>query len=126
MKGKFDKISKSSIKRHHSSSNNQFNNLLDYYLAGLIEGDGSIIVPKTIRNQRGKLIYPVVKITFIEKDAPLAEKIKVVLNGDKLVYHKNSKYLNLLFQDLNTIQRIAILLNGKMRRAKIEALDRFN
>ena len=28
--------------------------MLGYYLAGLIEGDGSIIVPKTIRNQKGK------------------------------------------------------------------------
>ena len=50
--------------------------LLGYYLAGLIEGDGSIIVPKTIRNQMGKLLYPKVKITFVDKDAPLAEKIE--------------------------------------------------
>jgi hypothetical protein len=55
MKGKLSKISKSSFKRrqYHSSSNND--NLLGHYLAGLIEGDGSIIVPKTIRNQKGKL-----------------------------------------------------------------------
>jgi len=45
--------------------------LLGHYLAGLIEGDGSIIVPKTVRNEKGKLLYPVVKITFVEKDAPL-------------------------------------------------------
>ncbi|KAF2135062.1 uncharacterized protein K452DRAFT_261118, partial [Aplosporella prunicola CBS 121167] len=53
-KGKLGKRSKSSFKRrqYHSSSNND--NLLGHYLAGLIEGDGSIIVPKTIRNQKGK------------------------------------------------------------------------
>src|SRR5690554_1965215 len=39
--------------------------LLGHYLAGLIEGDGSIIVPKTVRNQKGKLLYPVVKITIL-------------------------------------------------------------
>jgi hypothetical protein len=50
-------------------------------LAGLIEGDGSIIVPKTIRNQKGKLLYPVVKITFVKKDAPLAQKIMEVIKG---------------------------------------------
>lgn len=41
-----------------------------------------------------------------------------------MVYPKNSKYLNLLFQDLNSIQNIAVLLNGKMRTPKIEALHR--
>lgn len=40
------------------------------------------------------------------------------------MYHKNSKYLDLLFQDLNSIQKIAVLLNGKMRTPKIEALHR--
>lgn len=105
MKGKLGNISKSSFKRRlcHSSSNNDSKKLLGHYLAGLIEGDGSIIVPKTIRNQKGKLLYPVVKITFVEKDAPLAKKIKEVLNGGTLVYPKNSRYLNLLFQDLSSM-----------------------
>ena len=31
------------------------NKQLGNYLAGLIEGDGTIIVPKTIRNQQGKI-----------------------------------------------------------------------
>jgi hypothetical protein len=37
-------------------------------LAGLNEGDGSIIVPKTIRNQKGKLLYPSISslLYFIE------------------------------------------------------------
>jgi len=104
VRGKLGKIFKSSFKRrqYHSSSNND--NLLGHYLAGLIEGDGSIIVPKTIRNQKGKLLYPVVKITFVDKDALLAIKIKESLNGGTLVYPKDSRYLNLLFQDLNLLQ----------------------
>lgn len=102
MKGKLGKISKSSFERpqYHCSSNDA--NLLGHYLAGLIEGDGSIIVPKTIRNQKGKLLYPVVKITFVEKDAPLAMKIKQSLNGGTLVYPKDYIYLDLLFQYLNS------------------------
>ncbi len=69
VKGKFREISKSSFKRrpYHSLSNNEPSKLLGHYLAGLIEGDGSIIVPKTIplralralgccaRNQKGKI-----------------------------------------------------------------------
>jgi hypothetical protein len=98
--------------------------MLGYYLAGLIEGDGSIIVPKTHRNQKGKLLYPKVKITFVDKDAPLAIKIQEVLGAGTLEYPRNTKYVNLLFQDVNSLRNIAVLLNGKMRTPKIEALHR--
>jgi hypothetical protein len=100
------------------------NNMLGYYLAGLIEGDGSIIVPKNHRNEKGKLLYPKVKITFVNKDSPLAIKIKEVFGGGTLEYPKNTKYLNLLFQDVNSLQKFAVLLNGKFRTPKIEALHR--
>lgn len=104
--------------------NNSTTTRLGSYLAGLIEGDGSIIVPKTIRNQKGNLLYPVVKITFVQKDAPLAVKIQEIIGGGKIVHPKNSNYIDLLFQDLNSIQKIAVLLNGNMRTPKIEALYR--
>jgi len=56
VKGKLTKISKSSFKKllEEFSTNEDSSKLLGHYLAGLIEGDGSIIVPKTIRNQKGK------------------------------------------------------------------------
>lgn len=78
-------------------------------MAGLIEGDGSIIVPQTKRNQKGKMLYPVVKITFVKKDAPLAQKILNVIGGGTIVYPKNSGYLNLLFQDLKSIKKFFLL-----------------
>lgn len=114
---------------YHKNSNNENNNdlktnMLGYYLAGLIEGDGSIIVPKTLRNQKGKLLYPRVKITFVDKDAPLAIKIKEVFGAGTLEYPINTKYVNLLFQDVDSLQKIAVHLNGKMRTPKIEALHR--
>jgi hypothetical protein len=65
-----------------------------------------------------------VKITFVKKDLPLALKIKEVINGGTIEYPKNSGYLNLLFQDVVSIQKIAVLLNGRMRTPKIEALHR--
>jgi len=40
------------------------------------------------------------------------------------VYPKDSNYLDLLFQDIKSIKNIAVLLNGKMRTPKIEALHR--
>lgn len=79
MKTRIGKLIKSSFKQtlFYSNLNNETNlsNNLGSYLAGLIEGDGSIIVPKTIRNQKGKLLYPKVKITFVEKDTSLAYKL---------------------------------------------------
>jgi hypothetical protein len=48
--------------------------LLGHYLAGLIEDDGSIITPKSLKNEKGKLLYPRIKITFVDKDVPLAKK----------------------------------------------------
>lgn len=61
MKTIIGKIIKSSFKHilFYSNSNNKtdLNNNLGFYLAGLIEGDGSIIVPKTVRNQKGKLLF---------------------------------------------------------------------
>ena len=51
--GKANKILKSSLEPLSFLPNNSTNKKLGGYLAGLIEGDGSIIVPKTIRNQKG-------------------------------------------------------------------------
>lgn len=70
------------------------------------------------------MLYPIVKITFVKKDLPLALKIKEVINGGTIQHLKNTDYLNLLFQDVNSIQKIAVLLNGNMRTPKIEALYR--
>jgi hypothetical protein len=47
------------------------------YLAGLIEGDGSIIVPEQIKSD--KVRYPYFKITFHLNNLPWAEKIREVL-----------------------------------------------
>lgn len=70
------------------------------------------------------MLYPIVKITFVEKDLPLTLKIKDVIGGGTIVHPKDSNYINLLFQDVNSIQKIAVLLNGKMRTPKLEALYR--
>jgi len=109
------------------SDNTELNtnhNQLGYYLAGLIEGDGSIIVPYTIRNKNGKLLYPKIKITFVGKDAPLANKLKNVLKNGTIESPKNKDYVNLLIQDTKTLYVLTKLINGKMRTPKIEALHR--
>ena len=49
---------------------------LGSYLAGLVEGDGTIVVPKTERSAKGKLNYPSIQITFQLKDFPLCQAIQ--------------------------------------------------
>jgi hypothetical protein len=110
------------LRKLHIGNNYYDNNLLGHYLAGLIEGDGSIITPKLHRNVKGKLLYPRIKITFVNKDIPLANKIKHVLGGGTIVNYPNSNYSELLFQDLETIKKVVLLINGKMRTPKIVAL----
>jgi hypothetical protein len=51
-------------------------------LAGLIEGDGSIIVPKTIRNQKGKLLYP--SISSLRYFIEIKKKYKLIIFGSLL------------------------------------------
>jgi hypothetical protein len=60
----------------------------------------------------------------VSKDAPLAIKIKKVLGAGTLEYPKNTNYLNLLIQDIPTLYKITVIINGKMRTPKIEALHR--
>jgi hypothetical protein len=51
-----------------NSSNMQF----AHYIAGLIEGDGTIHIPKSERSTKGNLNYPSIQIVFHLKDLPLA------------------------------------------------------
>lgn len=53
------------------------------------------------------LLYPKVKITFVDKDAPLAIKLQEVFGGGTLEYPKNTKYVNLLFQDVTSLEKIS-------------------
>ena len=56
------------LKLNNSLSHHKFIS----YLTSLIEGDGTIIVPKTERSSKGKLNYPFVQIVFYLKNLPLA------------------------------------------------------
>jgi hypothetical protein len=76
-------------------------NQLGYYLAGLIEGDGTFYIPKAKHDKNGKLRYPRISIVFPNKDIPLAYKIISVLKGGTLT-KTNGNYKVLFIQDLIT------------------------
>ena len=92
---------------------NPLNNTTKYtigpYLAGLFEGDGHIILSKVI-NSKGKISYPYIAVTFVNKDLPLVNKFIELLKylKDKNITNKYSFLLNNIFYD--SILALTLLL----------------
>jgi hypothetical protein len=57
---------------------------LGHYLAGLVEGDGTIIVPTNDKTEKGKSIHPIIRIPFALPDLPLAEKLQQKLGCGRI------------------------------------------
>lgn len=110
-----------------NSTNSTFNNKSNYnnfgsYLAGLIEGDGSIVVPKTDRSPKGKLNYPCINLVFNLRDFPLAQLIQKELGTGSLSMMKGINAYLLQINSLEGILKLVNLLNGNMRTSKINSL----
>lgn len=91
------------------------NNNLGAYLAGLIEGDGTIIVPDPNIKKRSALI----RICFNIKDLPLGKLILDKLGGHgKIVYPKEGKYFLIEFTTYAGLYKITNLINGYFRTPK--------
>jgi hypothetical protein len=99
----------------------KYNSNFSYYLAGLIEGDGTIIVPKTERSDKGKLFYPSIQIAFNLKDLPLALLIQKNLGHGSLIRKKGINAYLLTINNLEGIILIVNLINGKLRTPKIHS-----
>lgn len=102
---------------------------LGHYLAGLIEGDGTIIVPskEKPRSPKGKIglrHYPSIQIIFHLKDLPLALVILQVIGQGSLHRKKGVKAYVLSINNLKGWMKVVELINGKMRTPKIAALHR--
>jgi len=96
---------------------------LGHYLAGLIEGDGTIIVPTKDKTEKGKSINPIIRIVFALPDLPLAEKLQQVL-ACGFIQRPKGNYVLYEVQNIQGLVNITNLINGKMRTPKIEALHR--
>lgn len=92
------------------------------YLTGLIEGDGTIIVPKTERSSKGKLNYPSIQIVFHLKDLPLALLIQKNLGTGSLIRKRGSNAYILFINDKKGILKLVSFLNGNMKTPKIYSL----
>lgn len=54
---------------------------LGQYLAGLWEGDGHVLIPKTVHSPSGGKYKPHFAVTFHEADYPLVLKLQSILGG---------------------------------------------
>jgi len=113
--------------RYYYLDNNN-SNLIDFnykfasYLAGLIEGDGTIIVPTTERSSKGRLNYPSIQIVFDLRDFPLALIIQKELEHGSISRKKGINAYILTINNYSGILQVVSLINGYMRTPKIFAL----
>jgi hypothetical protein len=92
---------------------------LGYYFTGLLEGDGTIITPKRERDDKNRLIYPSIQISFNSKDLPLALIIQKVLGFGSISKQKGVNSYRLTINNYDGILFIIFLINGKMKTPKI-------
>ena len=132
--------------------NNEFDPRFASYLAGLIEGDGTIIVPKTERSTlppiipyypgsrgimrgrgdprlrlgspKGVLYYPSIQIIFDIRDFPLASILQSKLNHGSISRKKGTNACIFTVNKFEGIILIVNIINGYMRTPKIYALHR--
>lgn len=103
------------VRRLHTGTTNQ----LGYYLAGLIEGDGSILVRKGKR----EAIAPIIVFTFGKNEIPMYEKLKEIVNSGYIYVEKNGVCRYAITNPYSVIH-IINLVNGKFRTPKINVLNK--
>ena len=117
----------SQLKLNNKNNNLNYKDLSNFkfssYLAGLIEGDGTIIVPKTERSVKGKINYPSIQIVFHLKDFPLALIIQKELKFGSISRKKGVNAYILSINNLEGLLKLTSLINGNMRTPKIYALN---
>jgi hypothetical protein len=91
---------------------------LGSYLAGLLEGDGTIVVPKTERSTKGRLNYPSIQIVFQLKDFPLCQAIQKQLGYGSISKKKQSAAYIFTINSNEGLINFAKLINGKLRGPK--------
>lgn len=103
--------------------NEDYNKLpISQYLTGLIEGEGTIIVPETKKSLKGVLNYASVQILFHLKDLPLALVIQKALGEGSIVRKKGVNAYILTVNSYKGLISIVSSLNGNMRTPKIKSL----
>lgn len=85
------------------------------YLAGLIEGDGSFVVPSALRDSKNRLRYAKIKTAFAKRDKPLAERLKSYYGGH---FEEHDNYIVWSLTQKQQILSICADINGWLRTPK--------
>lgn len=94
-------------------------------MAGLIESDGWISVPKSLKDAKGRHIYPQIGINFDINQKPLAELIQRIIGFGSIHHCRNkANAIELLITGWDGYKPVVQLVNGKFRTPKISALHR--
>lgn len=96
------------------------NNNLGPYLAGLIEGDGTILIKNS--SSIKKLKYrPIIIVVFKLEDLELANYLCNLTKCGKVYKKINRNYVLWLIHDLKGVYTLLNIINGYMRTPKYEA-----
>lgn len=93
------------------------------YIAGLIEGDGHIFVPDNPLNNKGKLLYPSIQISFPVKDFPLFIILQKNFGGSINKKKGVNAYVYTIASKDNQLN-ICSFVNGYFRTPKINAFHK--
>lgn len=109
---------------NYALNKNNLNTDFAHYITGLIEGYGTIHVPKTERSVKGSLNYPSIQIVFHLKDLPLILLIQKELGDGSISRKKNQNAYIYTVNNLDGLLLLISLLNGNMKTNKIYALHK--
>jgi len=108
-----ERMVKWTVRTIHTGITNQ----LGYYLAGLIEGDGSIILRQGEREKTS----PKIVFTFGKNEIPMYEKLQKILNTG-VIYTEKIGVCRYSITNADEVINVINLVNGKFRTPKILAL----
>jgi len=94
------------------------------YLAGLMEGNGTIIVPNAERSIKGKLNYPSIQICFAAKDYPLIAMLQQFLGYGSIHKRKQQAAYIFTINSKSDILAWVHMVNGYLRTPKIHDFNK--
>lgn len=100
------------------------NSQLGYYLAGLIEGDGSIWTPKISVYSNEYVCNSRIQIVFDKKETPFFENLKLIFDAGGICQPKEGNVCRYSISKTDKLIEIINLINGKFRTPKIVSLHK--